>query len=157
MKILLICLLFISLSFAKSDIYLLPNESNDAKEKIVELIKGSKNSISIAMYNFSYKKFAKALIKAHKRGIKVTVIFDKNKIKEEDSLYDYLKKKGIKCLIANKKMHLKVALFDNKTMLIGSTNFTKKSFGENYEIFLINDNKKNIKKVQSLFDEIINH
>ena len=157
MKILLICLLFISLSFAKSDVYLLPNESNDAKEKIVELIKSSKKSISIAMYNFSYKKFAKALIKAHKKGVKVSVIFDKNKIKEEDSLYKYLKKNGINCILANKKMHLKVALFDNKTMLMGSTNFTKKSFSENYEILLINDSKKNIKKVQSLLDELVNN
>lgn len=149
MKILLTILLFISVTFAKSELFLLPNESDAAKDKIVELINKSNDSITIAMYNFSYKKFAKALVKAQKRGVGITVVFDKRKIKEDDSQYKYLEKNGINCIIANKKMHLKVALFDDKIMLMGSTNFTKKSFGDNYEIVLINDNKKSIRKIKS--------
>lgn len=154
MRLLFILLCIINFSFAKSELYLLPQEANKAKEDIVSLINDSQKSITIAMYNFSYKKFAKALVKAKKRGVDITVIFDKKKIKEEDSLYGYLKDKGIKTYVADEKMHLKVALFDNKTMLLGSTNFTKKSFSENYEILMTSENKKHIKKLQSFIEEL---
>ena len=46
--------------------FTLPDESNFLKEKIRYEILSSKESIFIAMYNFSYKNIAKDLIKASK-------------------------------------------------------------------------------------------
>ena len=140
--------------FAKSELLLLPSEAKSAKERIVQLINSSEESIYIAMYNFSYKKFAKALVKAKKRGVNIVVLFDKKKIKEKDSLYEYLNKKGIKTIVSSDKMHLKVALFDEKTFFLGSTNFTKKSLTENHEIVYFDDDKKSIKKLLSFFQEL---
>ena len=45
-----------------NEIYFLPKEADLVKDNILDLIKKSKNNISIAMYNFSYKKFAKELV-----------------------------------------------------------------------------------------------
>lgn len=154
MRLIFLTLVVITLSFAKSELFLLPHDANDAKEKVIELIEKSNKSIVIAMYNFSYKKFAKALAKAKKRGIHITVVLDKKKIKEDDSIYKYLKSKGIQTLIVNKKMHLKAALFDDEILLLGSANFTKKSFSNNYEILLINDNQKSIKKVKTFIENM---
>lgn len=155
MRILFLILCCIVFTYAKTNVYLLPQEAINAKKAVVSLIEGSKESITIAMYNFSYKKFAKALVAAKKRGLKVRVIFDSKKIKDKDSQYAYLKNKGIECMVANKKMHLKVALFDDEKMLIGSTNFTKKSFSENYEILFLDDHKKAIKKIKSFLNSMI--
>ncbi len=69
-----------SCSYSNEDIlnqnqtFFLPQQGNEAKDKIVELILTSKESIKISMYNFSYKKFAKELVEASKKGVKVEVI-----------------------------------------------------------------------------------
>lgn len=39
-------------------------------------------------------------------------------------------------------MHMKVAIFDNNRLIIGSSNWTKESFEENHESILITDDKK---------------
>ena len=44
-------------------------------------------------------------------------------------------------------MHIKVAIFDNNTLIIGSSNWTKESFEENHESILITDDKEIIFKL----------
>lgn len=132
--------------------FFLPQQGNEAKDKIIELISSSKENIKISMYNFSYKKFAKELVDASKKGLKVEVILDKEKIKEDDDIYKYFKNNGVNVIIPKKKLHTKIALFDNKILLIGSLNWTKESFEENYEILLILDDKKIINETNIFFN-----
>lgn len=157
-KILFIFLLYANSLFAnevllsQNQVYFLPKQADEAKDKIVELIDKSTNIIIISMYNFSYKKFAKELAKASKKGVKVIVILDKEKVKDDDEIYKYLKDNNIEVKIANKKMHTKIALFDNKIALIGSLNWTKESFEENYEILLLSEDKKTIDEMNNFFN-----
>lgn len=151
----LIALLILLLSFAPAKIYLLPDEAKEVKNEIVKLINNAEDKIVIAMYNFSYSKFAKALVEAKKRGVKVTVILDKKKTKEKNSEYYYLKDNGVTTVLVEDKMHMKVALFDKKTVVLGSANWKKASFSENYEIILIENNKKYLKKVNRFLMEVI--
>ncbi len=69
MKKIVLIILFSLFVFANSKLYFLPNEAGQAKSKIIKLIASSKRSIEISMYNFSYKKFAKELIKAQKEEL----------------------------------------------------------------------------------------
>lgn len=124
-----------------STVYLLPKQANEIKDEINDLILSSKSNITIAMYNFTYKKFAKSLVKASKKGVKITVILDSSKVKKEDKIYKSLKENGIKVIVPKKKMHLKVAIFDNQKALIGSSNWTKESFKDNYELLLLTSDK----------------
>lgn len=161
-KILLILVLFFNLSYSNenfnfintNEIYFLPNEKNLVKDKIEALIGNSKEEIIIAMYNFSYKKFAKALVKSSKKGINITVLLDSEKIKKDDKIYKYFKNNGIKTIISNKKMHLKTAVFDRKEAIIGSLNWTKESFNENNEVILFTKDKKVILKLINFINSI---
>jgi phosphatidylserine/phosphatidylglycerophosphate/cardiolipin synthase-like enzyme len=154
-KILLILVLFTSSLFAnevllnQSQVYFLPKQADEAKDKIVDLINNSKDSIKISMYNFSYKKFAKELADASKKGVKIQVILDEKKVKEDNDIYKYLKDNNIEVIIADKKLHTKIALFDNKIALIGSLNWTKESFEENYEMLLLSNDKKIISEMEN--------
>lgn len=130
----------------------LPQQSEEAKDKIIELIRSSKVNIKISMYNFSYKKFAKELVIASKNGVNVQLILDNKKIEEDNDIYKYLKSNGIKIIIPQKKVHTKIALFDNKVALIGSLNWTKESFEENYEILLISNDKKTIEQIDNFMN-----
>lgn len=155
LKIILISFLFI-INLYSSEVYLLPKQSDDAESKISELIQEADSEIFIAMYNFSYKKFANDLIESSKHGVRITVLFDQKKTKKDDEILDLLRENGIKTVV-NKdknKMHLKVVLIDSKTAIIGSTNWTKESFEENYDLIYITDDKKLILKLKEFVSKI---
>lgn len=155
LKIIFISFLFI-INLYSSEVYLLPKEADEAKEKISELIQDANLEIFIAMYNFSYKKFAQDLIDVSKHGVKITVLLDEKKTKKDDEVLDLLKENSIKT-ITNKdknKMHLKVILIDSKTAIIGSTNWTKESFEDNYDLVYITDDKKLIAKLKEFVSKI---
>ena len=135
----------------QNHVYFFPKQADEAKDKIVELIANSKDTIKISMYNFSYKKFAKELVEASKNGVKIQVILDEKKVKEDNEIYKYLKKNDIEIIISKKKLHTKIAIFDNKIALIGSLNWTKESFEENYESLLMSNNKEIIADIDNFF------
>ena len=135
----------------QNHVYFFPKQADEAKDKIVELIANSKDTIKISMYNFSYKKFAKELVETSKKGVKIQVILDEKKVEEDDEIYKYLKKNDIKIIISKKKLHTKIAIFDNKIALIGSLNWTKESFEENYESLLMSNNKEIIADIDNFF------
>jgi phosphatidylserine/phosphatidylglycerophosphate/cardiolipin synthase-like enzyme len=156
-KIILVSLLFSITVYAKgniaisnqglNNIYFLPKQADYVKDKIIYLIKNSKHSINIGMYNFSYKKFAKELIRASKKGVNVKILFDKSKIKKDDKLFKYLRNNGIETIVPKEKLHTKMATFDNNTAVIGSLNWTKESFKKNYEVVLFTKDKKIINDI----------
>ena len=135
----------------QNHVYFFPKQADEAKDKIVELIANSKDTIKISMYNLSYKKFAKELVEASKKGVKIQVILDEKKVEEDDEIYKYLKKNDIEIIISKKKLHTKIAIFDNKIALIGSLNWTKESFEENYESLLMSNNKEIIADIDNFF------
>ncbi|VAY86846.1 membrane bound endonuclease (nuc) [hydrothermal vent metagenome] len=143
-KILLLTSFTVS-SFALDKIFFLPKESNDAKEHILTLIKNAHDKIDIAMYNLSYKKFHKALKKASKKGIDITIIYQKSKLK----LY-----KKFNLIKTKRKQHIKLAIIDEKIIIFGSANWKKKSFSQNYEIIQITDNKTIVSKFVKIIDEL---
>ncbi len=134
-------------------VFLLPEEAKQAKNTVIKLIENSQSSIVIAMYNFSYRKFAKQLVKAAQKGVKVTVLLDKKNKTKNKKIYNLLEEanqagaNNIQIKTVDKKMHLKVAIFDQVKMIVGSANWTKKSFKDNYELLMLIDDKEKIQKI----------
>ena len=152
-KIVLIAL-FLVLNLYSTEVYILPKQGEQIKDKISESITNAKSEILIAMYNFSYKKFAKDLVDASKNGVKITVFLDAKKVKEDPEISEYLKKNNIKVVLVKDKMHLKVALIDSKVAIFGSTNWTKESFEENYELIYISEDEKTVKTLSSFIKSL---
>lgn len=147
-KIFLISI-FMVLNLYSNEVFILPKQGDEIKDKISDFIQSSKSEIQIAMYNFSYKKFAKDLVDASKKGVKITVFLDAKKVKEDSEISDFLKKNDIKVVLVKDKMHLKLAVFDSKLAIFGSVNWTKESFEENYELVYICEDKKTIDSLNS--------
>ena len=152
-KIVLIAL-FLVLNLYSNEVYILPKQGEKIKDKISESITNAKSEILVAMYNFSYKKFAKDLVDASKNGVKITVFLDAKKVKEDPEISEYLKKNNIKVVLVKDKMHLKVALIDSKVAIFGSTNWTKESFEENYELIYISEDEKTVKTLSSFIKSL---
>ncbi len=145
-KVLLTIVLSVQFLFASNNIYFLPDQSDEAKDRIISLIESAKQSIDVAMYNMSYKKFNKALEKAKDRGINVRIIYEKSdyKLKELDAKQH--KDKA--------KLHTKMVIFDNKTVVFGSTNWTKESFKENLEFIYETNEPDTVKRFKDFFERI---
>jgi len=131
--------------FGFETIYFLPKDSKKAKKDITKLLKNSKKSIDIAIYNFTYKKFNKAIDKAIQNGIDVTIIYQKTKLKFNKKI-DLIKTK--------RKLHIKLAIIDQKYIIFGTANWTKDSFGKNYEIVTISDDKDKVKQMIKIIERI---
>ena len=113
-------------------------------EAVVECLSRAKISVRVQAYSFTSAPIAKALVEAHKRGVKVKVILDKSQITERYSSADFVAHAGIACFIDSKHAiaHNKIMILDDNTVITGSFNFTKAAEEKNAEnLLVIHDNR----------------
>jgi len=124
-----------------------PNEP--VESQIVRAIETSKETIQIALYEFTSRGILKALLAANKRGVKVEIILcdsAANPRNEPDADYNRYRSEQIWALIRNKMdvtvvgrptkygiNHHKFAIFDGKMAEYGSYNWTYTSEKSHYE------------------------
>lgn len=144
-KLFLFLIIFTNIVYALDKIYFLPKDSKKAEKHIIRLLSDANAQIDIAMYNFTYKKFEKALKKASNKKVDITLIYTKTKLNFNGK---------IKLIKSKQKQHIKLAIIDNKYVIFGSANWKKESFGQNYEIINIIDDKKKVQKFIKIFKEL---
>ena len=90
-------------------------------------------------YSFTSAPIAKALLGAHKGGIKVEVILDKSQLTEKYSSVTFLYNSGIPTWIDSTHAiaHNKVMIIDGETVITGSFIFTKAAEEKNAENLLV--------------------
>jgi phosphatidylserine/phosphatidylglycerophosphate/cardiolipin synthase-like enzyme len=99
-------------------------ENGVLEEAVLADINSAQKSIDMAMYNFSLKRVADALIAAKSRGVKVRVVTETDSI--DGAQLVRLIKSGIKVIGDRHEglMHNKFLIFDRKVVWMGSNNFT---------------------------------
>jgi phosphatidylserine/phosphatidylglycerophosphate/cardiolipin synthase-like enzyme len=87
----------------------------------------AKSTILVQAYSFTSAPIVKALLNAHKRGVKVEVILDKSQKTQKYSSATFLYNQGIPVKIDAQHAiaHNKVMIIDGETVITGSFNFTK--------------------------------
>lgn len=146
MKKLFLLVLFVSSLFSIDKVYFIPDEKKEFQADLFTLLENAKSSIKIAMYNFEHKKIAKILKKKSRNGVDVTVFYSKKDVEF------YKKIDAIK--VERRKLHTKLAIIDNETIVFGSSNWSKKSFRKNYEMNYITDRKDFVEKSLKFFENI---
>jgi len=118
-------------------VYFSPN--GGATSAIIHSLDDAKEVILVQAYSFTPVPIAEAVIRAHKRGVKVRVLLDKSQRGQKYSAVDFLISAGIPTLIdaAHAIAHNKVTIIDNETVVTGSFNFTKAAEERNAENLLI--------------------
>jgi phosphatidylserine/phosphatidylglycerophosphate/cardiolipin synthase-like enzyme len=91
-------------------------------DTIVDALSDAKRTVLVQAYSFTSAPLAKALLKAHKRGVQVQVILDKSQRNEKYSSADFLANQGVPTMIdANHAMaHNKVIVIDGEVVITGS-------------------------------------
>ena len=113
-------------------------------DAIIRELDKAKTTILVQAYSFTSAPIAKALLNAHKRGVKVEVILDKSQRKDEYSSATFLYNQGIPVKIDAQHAiaHNKVIVIDGETVITGSFNFTKAAEEKNAENLLVIRDKK---------------
>jgi len=113
-------------------------------EAIIHQLDTAKSEILVQAYSFTSAPIAKALLNAHKRGVKVEVILDKSQRKEKYTSATFLANAGIPTYIDDRHAiaHNKIMIIDRETVITGSFNFTKAAEEKNAENLLIIKNKE---------------
>ncbi len=147
--VLAVLLLVLTPAMAKppAEVYFSPN--GGAEKALVKAIDRAQQSIQAAVYFFTSRTVAKALLRAGKRGVKISVILDGNRESEYSKGF-YLSKRGIAIRYARglrrkgKRisyglMHDKFAVIDEHLVVTGSYNWTVSAERWNYENLLVID------------------
>jgi phosphatidylserine/phosphatidylglycerophosphate/cardiolipin synthase-like enzyme len=69
---------------------------------IIQQLDQAKTEVLVQAYSFTSARIAKALLEAHKRGVRVEVILDKSQKREKYSSADFVAHAGIRTLIDDK-------------------------------------------------------
>jgi len=132
----------LTLNNTPAQIYFSPK--GGCTEAIVKEIGHAKTEILIQAYSFTSAPIAKALVNAHKRGIKIEAILDKSNVTGQYSSATYLYNNNIPVFIdsVHAIAHNKVIIIDKETVITGSFNFTKAAENNNAENLLILKNEE---------------
>ena len=158
--LLIISLLFI-FSFntlAKTEVYF--SLYDDPESIIIKSIDDSKEFINIAMYTFTDREIAQAIIRAKDRGVNIKIYLDRSQVNAKYSKSRYFINNGIKDIRISSNsyiMHNKFAVIDNKIIITGSYNWTASAGERNDENLLVIDDKNIIEKYQNQFNNLWNN
>jgi len=149
--------------------FLLPSDGSRAEKSLIYDIENAERNIKIAMFMVTNKKLVFALKERAKKGkVNIVLIADKsyNNQHEKASMIKKLQSvKNISLFIAkglSKKkkgkfgiLHSKLVIIDNNIVYIGSANWTKSAFHNNYEILIKIVDSTTAKLYQYYFGEIL--
>ena len=120
----------------------LPVRRFEMEELYLDLIHSAREELHITMAYFSpLKKFMDAIIAAHQRGVHVTIVIPERANFQNDSNRRTASKLlkatngGIRVYFSPKMLHTKLVM-NERTISFGSTNITKKAFGQLDELNL---------------------
>ena len=132
----------ITLNNTQAQVFFSPNGS--CTMSIIREIESAKSEILVQAYSFTSAPIAKALVDAHKRGVKVEVILDKSQKRDKYTSATFLVNMGIPTYIDDKHgiAHNKIILIDSRTVITGSFNFTKAAEEKNAENLVIIKSKE---------------
>ena len=130
-------LLLPTIASASVDVYF--SLVDDPEGAIIEHLDEAEKSIDIAMYYFTDRDLANAVIDAYNREVRVRVYLDKDQKEAKYSKSRYLAKHGISIRYSNNPyiMHHKLAVIDGQVVITGSYNWTAKAGERNNENLLV--------------------
>ena len=118
----------------------------EMEEKYLDMINSAERELHITMAYFSpLPKFIDAIVAAHRRGVAVTLMIPERANFQNDTNRKTVRKlmkltnNGITVLLSPRMLHTKMVI-NEKIVSFGSTNITKKAFGQLSELNLFVNN-----------------
>ena len=138
----------------KSSVHFAPGD--ECRLKIQGLLKSARRNIDICVFTVTDDRLSEEIEAAHRRGVKVRVLSDNDKAHDRGADVERLARAGVPVAVdmTDHHMHHKFAIFDRKTVLTGSYNWTRSAAKYNHENILISNDVRVIEPYQDKFDEL---
>lgn len=123
----IVCLSYLFSLHGLCQVYFTPRD--DMKAQLLELIKQERKSIDMAMYMFTDKVIAQALIDAYVRGVQVRVVLDQVSMSERFGKGLLLQKNGISIFVhkTSQTNPFSMPIMHHKFVIFGHNDLYKKS------------------------------
>ncbi len=167
-KIIMLLALSLYVCSAKSELFIMPFEQDSALKSLQGALMRAQKSIDIAIYSFTNREIAKTLRDSAKRGVKIRIIFDESNKNDSRSMIGYLDKYNniTTCLLRGQKaqngryfgiMHQKMVIIDKNLLYIGSANWSKNAFENNYETLFYDDDSYLVNKALKFYEKMFSN
>lgn len=119
--------------------------SDGVRNIILDELSNAKNSVKLMAFSFTDQEIANLLGTLAKKGVSVKCLFDYGQANSKYSQDSYLRGCGVKIKLSpnrSGKMHHKVIIIDEETVITGSYNYSKNAERNNDENILILKNRE---------------
>lgn len=123
--------------------------------RIVELTAESRSTLDVCVFTITHDPITRALLDAHRRGVRVRVVSDGEKSLEPGSDVRRLAAAGLDVRVdtCEHHMHHKFATFDARVLVTGSYNWTRAAAESNQDNVLVTDDVRAIAPYQAIFEK----
>lgn len=136
-----------------SRIEILDSPGERVWRRIVGLSADARASLDVCVFTITHDPITRALVEAHRRGVRVRVLSDDEKSVEPGSDVRKLFGAGIDVRIDQSihHMHHKFAVFDERIVVTGSYNWTRAAAESNQDNVLVTDDPRAILGYADIF------
>jgi phosphatidylserine/phosphatidylglycerophosphate/cardiolipin synthase-like enzyme len=139
--------------------YAISDYEGNPEEELIDVINNTNNELNIAIYNLDNENIVDAISAAAERGVSIRILADGENTENDDSkeIFNELESLTIPIKInTDEKMHLKLTISDNQTVVTGSFNYTKESAKDSQEILLTVADSDLASSMNGTFNELWN-
>ena len=131
----------------------------DCLDRIVHRFKTARRSADVCVFTITDDRIARAMLDAHRRGVKLRLITDNDKAYDLGSDIREFEAAGISTKIdrTHAHMHHKFAIFDGNRLLNGSYNWTRSAAEVNEENLIDTGDPVLVDAFASEFKKLWNH
>ena len=125
-------------------------------DRIVHLVRSARRTIDACVFTITDDRISGPLIEAHRRGVRVRIVTDDDKSEDIGSDADRFARAGIgvRTDASESHMHHKFAIFDQKTLVAGSYNWTRSAAESNQEDLITSRDPGLVRQFQGEFDTL---
>ncbi|NMO14971.1 endonuclease [Pyxidicoccus fallax] len=123
---------------------------------IVSQIQGARGSIDVCVFTVTDDRISRALLDAHRRGVRLRIVSDDEKSLDAGSDLERLSDAGVPVRLDRSEahMHHKFAVFDRLRLITGSYNWTRSAAEHNHENVLVSDDARLVQPFSRAFDAL---
>lgn len=136
--------------------------NEECEDVVLQGIDNSAESIWVAAYAFTRTRIAAALVRAHRRGVRVEIKMDVKQAEYAGAqkLIEWLRKEGVPVTLIHtageySAMHNKFMIFDMSRVVTGSYNFTTTAQVSNWENLVWLDSADMAEQYKQAWDAIV--
>ena len=113
-------------------------------ERITQLFDSARNKVDVCVFTITDDRISKAILAAHRRGVRIRLITDNDKAMDTGSDVDHLADAGIPVVVDRTEhhMHHKFAIFDARVLVTGSYNWTRSAASYNQENIVVVEDQR---------------